>query len=144
MLRLQSPDSIMDGPGARVPPDVRRFLAGTIHSIEQLEVLLLVQRTPDRYFDAGSIADHLGLRHRDVARSLEALAGQNLLDVRLGETIKYRYEPATTSQRDVVGQITELWRDQRQLIVAEVATKRAGLREFSDAFRLRGRDEDRG
>jgi hypothetical protein len=127
-----------------VPADVHRFLTGSIDSVEQLEVLLLVQRTPDRYWDAAGIADHLGLRQRDVAGSLEALARKNLLDVRLGETIKYRYEPATAPQRDVVQQINELWRDQRQQIVAAVAIERDGLNDFSEAFHLRGRDADRG
>ena len=134
----------MYGPGARVPADVHRFLTGSIDSVEQLEVLLLVHRTPDRYWDAAGIADHLGLRQHDVAGLLEALARKNLLDVRLGERIKYRYEPATVSQRDAVQQINELWRDQRQLIIAAVAIKRHGLSDFSDAFRIRGRGEDRG
>jgi DNA-binding MarR family transcriptional regulator len=127
-----------------VPPEVRRFLAASIDKVEELEMLLLVQRAPDRYWDADAIADHLGLRPSDVARSLEALAGKNFLDVRLGETIKYRYGPMTSVQRDALRQIQELWRDQRQQIVAQVASKRQALTDFSDAFRIGGSEDDDG
>lgn len=130
--------------GERLPAAVRRFLERSIKSVEQLEVLLLVLRARDRYWDADAIADHLGLRRDHAASSLEALAGQNLLDVRLSESIKYRYGPATPSQDEIVRQIGDLWRDQRHQIVTEVTTKRHALRDFSDAFRIGKNEDDHG
>ena len=113
-------------------------------TVEQLEVLLLLLRSSDHYSDATAIAGQLGLRREDAASALEMLAGQNLLDVRLGETIKYRFAPATAGQREAIRQLGELWRDQRGLVVLQVTAKQRALRDFSKAFRLRGSEDDGG
>ena len=134
----------MVGRGARVPADVRRFLNRTIDSVEQLEVLLLLQRGSERYWDAVLIAENLGLRQGDAASALESLARQNLLDVKLGQTIKYQYAPASAAQRDAIRQLGELFRDHRQQLLNEVAARREALRHFSDAFRIRRSEDDRG
>lgn len=134
----------MSAPDVRIPPAVRRFLARSIKSVEQLEVILLLQRAPDRYWDAGAVADYLAMRPDHAAASLEALAGKSLLDIRLGQTIKYRFNPIADEQTRCIRSLAELWRDDRQGVIREVTAERHTLRDFSDAFRIGKDDDDHG
>ncbi len=132
----------MTDSGPRIAATVRRFLYRSIANVEQLEVALLVQRFPNRFWDAAAVGEDLGLPERRAAAALEALAGQSLLDVRVGETLKYRFNPVTPEQRTAMRLLAELWREHRESLVRAVATKRRALRDFSDAFRLGPGDDD--
>jgi hypothetical protein len=77
-----------------IPPAVRRFLDQRVDDVEQLEIVLLLQRHGDRSWSAADVADALRLGTRRVEQQLEALAGRDLLDVRLGGDVRYRFNDA--------------------------------------------------
>jgi hypothetical protein len=128
----------------RLTEPLGAFLQDAIVTVERLDVLLLLRRHPDRYWDADAVGDRLDLRPDLAATSLEALAGHNLLDVRLTEAIRYRFAPATADQRIQVDRIAALWHSDRSLVVRELSGTRRSLADFSDAFRLGGREDDGG
>jgi hypothetical protein len=130
--------------GGVLPPAVRRFIEARIDSIEQLEIVLLLYRYPERSWTARDIADTLRLSPRAAARDLEMLARRNLLDVRLGDTVRYRYAPAVPELAAAARAVAECYRDKRTEIVALVAARgRRSLRDFADAFRIT-KDRDDG
>lgn len=93
-------------------------------------MLLVLQRSLDHYSDATAIAGQLGLRREDVASALEMLARQNLLDVRLGEAIRYRFGRLPGSAKRSAswancGAIND------GLVVLEVTAKQRALEDFS-------------
>jgi hypothetical protein len=128
---------------ATLPPTVVEFLKQTVDGIEELEILLLLQRHNDRYWDAETAAEQLGLLASHVAAAFEMLAKRGLLDVRLTDAIRYRFNPATASQRCTTELLAVLWRTSRTSLLEAMATKRQSLKDFADAFILR-KESDRG
>ncbi len=125
----------------RIGGSLRRFLAESIGTVERLEILLLLRRQSDRYWDARAVSHRLDLESDLAAASLEALARHNLLDVRLTDTIRYRFAPATAEQRTHADRTAALWRESRESVVRALSGARRSLADFSDAFRL-GKPED--
>ena len=126
-----------------IPPAVRRFLDQRVDDVEQLEIVLLLQRHGDRSWSAADVADALRLGTRRVEHQLEALAGRDLLDVRLGGDVRYRFKPASDTLASMARQLAECYRDRRLEVVSFVTTRGLRpLRDFSDAFRLKNRKHD--
>ena len=89
------------------------------------------------------MADALRLGTRRVEHQLEALAGRDLLDVRLGGDVRYRFKPASDTLASMARQLAECYRDRRLEVVSFVTTRGLRpLRDFSDAFRLKNRKHD--
>lgn len=126
-----------------IPPAVRRFLDQRVDDVEQLEIVLLLQRHSDRSWSAADVADALRLTTRRVEQQLEALAGRELLDVRLGGDVRYRFKPATDALASTTRQLADCYRDRRSEVVSFVSSRGLRpLRDFSDAFRLKNRKPD--
>lgn len=126
-----------------LPPSVRRFLARCVDSVEQLEIVLLLQRHPNRSWNAMEVGDALALDHRIVERQLEILGGRDLLDVRLGAEIRYRFRPGSPDVAADARQVADAYRTSRGSVLAFVtARRRRALLDFSDAFRLTEDDDD--
>jgi hypothetical protein len=126
-----------------LPFPVRRFLERRIDNVEQLEIVLLLHQNPDRSWTAADVGAALRLDERAAAQHLETVARHNLLDVRLGDAVRYRFGPSSTDLMAAVRQVAEQYRSRRGEVVAYVAARRRSLRDFADAFRLT-KDKDDG
>jgi len=62
-----------------LPEDVRQFLHQNIDSVEQLEVLLLLWRTPERGWTSDEVATAVYSHPSPVVRGLSKLNGKGLL-----------------------------------------------------------------
>jgi hypothetical protein len=122
-----------------LPPSIRRLLA-RIGGLEQLEVLLFLARDPTRYVSASQVASSLHLLRR-LDATLEHLSRENLLDVRLGSDVRYRFtqDPET---RDLVRKLAEAY-EERRLSVIEALQRTSPAHAFAEAFRIR-KDRDDG
>jgi hypothetical protein len=126
-----------------LPPIVRQFIEQRIDDAAQLEILLLLERHPDRSWSAAEAADAVRLSVRDAAKYLEALGRRDLLDVRLSSDVRYRFNPASADLEGAVRHVAESYRDRRNETLAFVALRgRHSLRAFADAFRFTRRDDD--
>lgn len=115
----------------------RRLLADGIGSLERLDLLLFLHRQAAKWWSAQALAGELG-RPADVLQSqLEHLAAVNLLDVRIAESVVYRYQPG---RDDLAAQVEELARESHlhRDAVAMLLARRLGesARLFADAFRI--------
>jgi hypothetical protein len=126
-----------------LPAAVHRLLERDIDGIEQLELLLLVRRDADRYWDADAAADRLGLAVPLVTAALEALARRGFLDIRVSGAIRYRFSPAREEQLEAVDALASSWWTARTAVLEALTAKQQAIRDFSDAFRLR-KDSSRG
>ncbi|HEX3704946.1 MAG TPA: hypothetical protein VHU82_16575 [Vicinamibacterales bacterium] len=126
-----------------IPRPVRRFLARCVDTVEQLEIILLLQRHPERSWNALEVGEALGLDHRAVARDLEQLGTRDLLDVRLGADVRYRFSPGAPEAAAAAQRAAEAYRVSRGAVLAFVTAGRyRSLQDFSDAFRLTEDDDD--
>lgn len=102
----------------------------------QLDIILLLQRDDARWWNAEQIAEELRVGPNASAGALEALASSNLLDVRIGTALTYRYSPVQAGDRQLLTEIALDHYTAREL-VAGGDNVAAAARRFADAFRLR-------
>jgi DNA-binding MarR family transcriptional regulator len=126
-----------------LPASARRLLERDIDNVEQLEVLLLLRRNADRYWDAEAAADRVGLAVPLVTTALDALARRGFLDIRVSDAIRYRFSPARQEQGEALDALASSWWTARAEIVEALTAKQQAIRDFSDAFRIR-KDPGRG
>ena len=119
-------------------PEAEHFLAERVDSVQHLEVLLLLQRHADRWWTARGVADDIGGDAGSVARTLDDLCAQNLLDVRVAQDVLFKFAPRprdTAALRDVA----DAYRSRRMVVLQFLSRRLESARDFADAFRLRRR-----
>jgi hypothetical protein len=123
-----------------IPDDIHRFLHANIDSVEQLEVLLLLQRERDSDWTAESAARVLYSQPSSIAGRLASLQAKGLV---ANSGAGYRYAPKNDAVRDTVSRLAETYRERRVAVITVIASKpMENVRAFSDAFRLRKREEE--
>jgi hypothetical protein len=121
-----------------LPPDVAQFVQNTLRSIAQLELLVMLIDSSDRWWDAVSAGRALGIDSAQMQRALEFLATRNLLAVNLGSTISYRFEPGSEVLRTTSEAVAAMYRKNPRALLRTVASSQdRAIRDFSDAFRIR-------
>jgi hypothetical protein len=124
-----------------LPDDVHRFLYQNIDSVEQLEVLLLLRRGPERGWTADEVARELYSHPSSILHRMASLSGRGLL--RELEPACYQYAPRSTELHDTVTRVAETYRERRVAVIPLIASKPIeNVRAFSDAFRFRRPKED--
>jgi len=126
---------------ARIPEEVRHFLLQCIDSVEQLEVLLLLHRTPEQAWTPETVAQVLYSNADSIRRRLAGLHANGLLDSTASSS--YRYLPKTSALDATVKLLADTYRERRVAVITVIASKpMENVRAFSDAFRLRKKDKE--
>lgn len=130
-------------PQQELSPLVQTFLAKHIGSLEQLQLLMRLVQSPDRWWDASTAAWELGMSEPDATSALDELTKQNLLDIRITDEVRYQFHPGTEELRGAATACAETFR-RRPVAVLNAVTgpRRRSIRDFADAFRIR-KDDDR-
>ena len=125
-----------------IPEDVVTFLTDRIDSVEQLEVLLLLQQTPETEWTGESVARHLYREPTSVGRRLGVLRLQGLLHASEGENPTFRYAPSSDTLDATVRRLATAYAERRVSVLAIIAGKPMdNVRAFADAFRIRREEE---
>jgi hypothetical protein len=123
------------------PPDLsdtlKQFIARNIHSVEQLEVLLLLKRDAQREWTADALS-------REISTSRYAAEGR-LLDLRArglaayreeGQLLHFRYQSGPDDA--AVAELAAAYGERRTSIITMIFSKpNDSIGSFADAFRLR-------
>lgn len=117
--------------------EVRAFIHTHIHSVEQLEVLLLLRRERSRLFTGDEVARELRVHPTSAARWLEDLAGRRFA---LGDGERFQFHPeGLTAERDV-NALAAAYADARVAVIQLIFSKPSdALRTFADAFKFKGK-----
>jgi hypothetical protein len=125
----------------QLPQRVLDFVERQIHSVAELEALLLIRSEPQERWDAPAVARRLYIDEASTAAVLDALQRRGLV-VRDGDA--FRYEPASPSLREDVDGLARSYPRFLIPITKVIHSKPpTSLREFLDAFRFRD-DKQRG
>ncbi len=125
-----------------LPDDVVRFLNEHIDSVEQLEVLLLLHRAAASMWTADMVAAALCTQPASAARRLAALHEHELIERAQAEPPTYRYVPVRSDAGEMISTLADTYRERRVAVVTAIASKpMENVRAFSDAFRLRRKEE---
>jgi DNA-binding IclR family transcriptional regulator len=121
-----------------VPEDVQRFIAANIDSAEQLEVLLLLHRRPDRGWRAHDVSREIFTVPAAATLRLESLVELGFLRSDGAADPEYRYGPRSEELGADVQALADAYRADRVEVLNLVFRRPPDpLRSFSDAFRIR-------
>jgi DNA-binding transcriptional ArsR family regulator len=127
-----------------VPESVQQFIAKFIHSVSELEVLLLLR---DRVAEPLTVED-IGralLMHRPaIEPRLESLRASNLLTVQESGGIRYyQYAPQTSELKLATEEVAQWYSTHPVAITTLIFSKPIDkMRVFADSFRLRKEEEE--
>ena len=118
--------------------ELDQFIASNIQTVEEVEILSLLSRSPETYWSADAIAQHLGLKPELVAGRARELERRRL--VKAGESGPvFRYGPADDALRRMVERLVVEYRERRiGVINAIYSANLTRLRSFADSFKLGG------
>jgi hypothetical protein len=121
-----------------IPENVRRFIVEHIHSVESLEILLLLFAGGAKESNALEVSRTLCTGLESAAAQLQQLHGAKLLNIsEAGDPPKYRFN-ATSPEAVVVADLEKIYKSRRVSVISFIYSKPTDpLRAFSDAFRLR-------
>ena len=119
---------------------LEQFIAEKIHSIEEVEILALLFRSPDTYWTTTAMAQHLNLKEEVASAKVRDLERRGL--VVSGQTGgNFRFAAASDDLKRDVGMLVDAYRDQRVTVINAVySANLTRLRSFADAFKLGGKD----
>ena len=120
---------------------VARFIGEHIDTREKLELLALLIESSDRWWDAASAAEVLGVTTGAARQMLERFAAQNLLEIRVTGDVRYQYRPGDPQLAASALEFVNTFRTNRLGVLRMVAPGRDNLRDFADAFRIRRHDD---
>jgi hypothetical protein len=123
---------------SRIPPQVARFVQASITSIEEIELLVLLQAHPERSWLVAELARELGSTEASIAGRL---AGFAALGITASEAAAFRYRPATPELDALLKEVVQAYRERRIALTTLIyARPDHPIRSFADAFRLRKDD----
>jgi hypothetical protein len=118
----------------------REFISAHVHSVRQLELLLLVRSAPDRAVTASAVAASLRVAPRWAGSELAAMHAGGLLDLEddAADEPAYRYAAAPGEDR-LVAELEETYRRRKPTVIQAILTAMdSDVQALSDAFRIRG------
>jgi hypothetical protein len=131
--------------GVRLPAGVRSFLRDHIRSLEELEILVLLQKDAERWWSAEGVAEELGTPRVVAATRLEEMAARSLLDVRISEQLFFRYAPASPALDTVARDAARAYKEKPAMVATAIDSRAVDeIRAFADAFRIRRKEGNGG
>jgi hypothetical protein len=119
------------------PADIKQFIADTIDSVAQLELLLLLRSEAGKQWTAEEAGKALYSAADVTALQMADLQQKRLLAPGTATgTFHYRPEPPDVAR--LVDRLADLYRQRRVAVITAVYTKPIDkIKSFADAFRLR-------
>lgn len=122
---------------AGLPEPLERFVRERLPSIEQVEIVLLLRREPDRSWTAPEVSERTGTPPESTAMRLFLLASNGIVAFEGSGVPKYRYT-ADPEVDAMVGDLEGFYARNREVLFDLLGTPaRDPLRSFADAFKLK-------
>ena len=117
------------------------FVREHIASLDELELLMRLIESPERWWDATSVARALGVPEHRARAMLDGFAARNLLDIRITEDLRYQFRPGTAELNDAATAVAIAYHRNPTPVIQVVARSAPrSVRDFADAFRIRRRE----
>lgn len=123
--------------GRELSNDVKEFIAEHVHSVLQLEVLLLVSQNKDKAWTPAAVGRELHLSAESAKVQLDGLS-RSLLTVLdgAGEDL-YQYNPSSNELNQTLSQLAIAYATQRVAVLTLIFAKPVDkVRLFKETFRL--------
>ena len=122
--------------GTEIPNEVVEFISAHIASMEQLEVLLLVSRQPDREWSPEAVFTEIQSSHASIVQRLREFSEQGLLIQ--PAPLKFRYSPRSEPLANAVRALAAVYKEKRVKVIELIYRKPVDdVQSFADAFKFR-------
>jgi len=119
-------------------PNVQRFVAQYIQSLEQLEVLALLFGEPSKEWTAQEVYGRIQSSAISIANQLEILRTQGFLEMKPGAPPRYRYKPSQEEIHVALLETIQTYQLRRVKVIEQIFKNDAGpIKGFADAFKFR-------
>ncbi|MEW6612666.1 MAG: hypothetical protein ACOY5C_09520 [Pseudomonadota bacterium] len=121
-----------------IPQEIKDFIVKHINSVEQLEILLLLQGSPAREWSARDVAQELRSDTHSVAARMADLHARGFLHSQETPVPTYRFNPANAQEAQLVAKLASVYAQRRMAVINLIFSKPIDkIRVFADAFNLR-------
>jgi hypothetical protein len=121
-----------------IPEDIKEFIVGKIHSVAQLEGLLLLRRDPLVEWGAEALAGRLYISQGETAEVLSHLHREGLLALTRDSPATYKYQPDSPEAVSLVDRLAEVYAKYLVAVTHLIhSTAPPKVQKFADAFRIR-------
>jgi hypothetical protein len=120
-----------------IPAQLKLFLEARIHSVAQLELLLLLRSDPAKAWSLDDASRALAVPAEMAGSQLGELQVAGLL-TSTGNPPVFRYQPQSGELDQLVASLAQLYHQRRVSVITLIYSKPVDkVRTFADAFRLR-------
>jgi hypothetical protein len=130
--------SIHRNPQRAVSQPVRLLIERHLRSATEIEVLLLLHRSPETFWTPTAAASVVGAGEQEVRAHFNRFEAAGLVE-RGRHTDAVRFSPAEEEDRGPVAELAEAYQEKRDDVLRIVTGSLSQITAFSDAFRLPGR-----
>lgn len=122
----------------RIPAALSSFILGNLHSVEQLEILLLLSRSPDETFSVDQIDRHIRASAQSVTKRLTDLVSRDLIDRRLDSDIDVYQAKKDPQVLKICQELACYYATHHSVIIELIYSRPANaMGSFSNAFRFK-------
>jgi hypothetical protein len=121
--------------------EVERFVQEHLRSMEEIEILLLLYRSPARWWNGEEVATALHMTYEASRRGLERLSGA-FFDVRFESQVCFRFSARNADRESLTERLDAAYHRNRSALLEILGRDRRAARDFADAFRLRKKEEE--
>jgi hypothetical protein len=120
-------------------PELDKFIAAEIQSLEQLEILLLLSGNPHRWWTAESVYEVVKSSLPSVKDRLREMLTRGLLRQEAGHSgTRYQFAPDNPELWKIVSDLREAYKERSVKVVQAIYSKPPdAVQEFARAFRVR-------
>ena len=125
---------------------VQQFIATHITSVDQIEIVLLLYKNPNREWTAEDAARDLFMEPQTTAARMAEMAADGLISSKqIDDRTVYRHGPRTMQLEKAISELPEEYPKYRVSIINLIFSKPIdNIRTFADAFRFRKDREENG
>jgi hypothetical protein len=123
---------------ANLSDELLRFIAQEFHSIDHLEILLLLRGERERWWRESDVFDIVRSSLQSVAERLQQLSAAGFLERR--EPTSYRYAPKNPERAQLVDQLADAYRFRRVAVIDAIYRPPTAASELARAFRIKRKD----
>jgi hypothetical protein len=116
---------------------LRTFVQQRLTSIDQIDIVLLLMRDPDKSWTAPEVAAALNSPPEPAAMRLFLLASNGIITFEPSGIPRYRYTSADPQTHTLLTELAALNESDRAAVAALAGAPADPVRTFADAFKLK-------
>jgi predicted transcriptional regulator len=127
--------------GNELSEELKGFIKQYITSLEQLEILLLLYKEPDRPWTIEEVYKVTQTNHASVAERLKILATAGLVIVEGTDNLIFRSQPNPTELTRRISELQEAYTLSKYKVVEAIfSAPRDQAQKFADSFKIRRKE----